>query len=179
MPEKPKNAPSPGLAALVKNLLKGLPPSPISQSLGLADLLQQMFLNKIMSTAQAGQSKKIPRRSDLFPPVDPFRKMGQQYSFGVTTPVTELDDKGYSASTIGAANRPEGTRFYEGQGYDPNDQERAFDMAEMALEHKIMSNPADSITTARAKKLVPADIFKKMLEDLQNNPDYLRKLQTL
>lgn len=179
MPNPDKNS---SLRDAVRNLLNRLQASalaPAPQAILPAMLLQMLMKNRSPVNRMPAE-KPIPR-PDLFQPVDPNKEYGQQYAAGDIAeliPESFLDQPGYSFSAIGAAERPEGTRFYEGRGYDPNN-EQAKNLSLMDLQRRIMSAPNDTITTDYAKKAMSPELFDRMLKRLKTNPDYMRKLQTL
>lgn len=176
MPDN-KNSSSPGLKKFIQDLFKNLQsplPAPGPQTV-LPMALLQMLMRRNAETIPASAPRPTPR-PDIFRSPDPYLTKGQKYAAGELTYEVPLDKGGYSVSAFGAAQRPEGVRFYEGRSYDPA-QERADIMSLMDLQKKIMQTPADSITTDYAKKMMSPEAFRDVLSRLKDNPDYLRRLQ--
>lgn len=178
MPEKTKNQPSSSLVNLAKSLLRGASTAPQIPGAGLANLLQQIYLNKIMPTTPA---QRRPRpRTDLFPSgemLDPFKESGQPFAMADPSLPSQTGNI-FSSEAIGATIRPEGVRFYAAEGAAPTSKS-AETAAGIALQNKMMNAPADSLRAELANRMLGTQDYQALLDMLLTNPNYFRQQQTL
>lgn len=186
MPEKTKNQPSSGLVNLAKSLLRGAAMAPQIPGAGLANLLQQIYLNKIMPTAPAQRRLPAPTqkrpRSDLFQrfdlsEIDPFREYGQSFVMSYPSLASQVGGM-FSSEATGATMTPEGIRFYSAGGSAPTGKD-AETASGIALQNKMMNTPADSLQAAQARRMLGTKDYQALLDLLLSNPNYFRQQQTL
>jgi hypothetical protein len=82
-------------------------------------------------------------------------------------------NKRYSGRMLGAVQRPEGLRFYLGQG-ESRDMQMSIDKAKFDIERKAVANPADSVRTKNLIKILHPGEFEKIKQRIKTSrPSYL------
>lgn len=133
-----------------------------------SDSIKSLLL-RLTGQPQAGTKNKTGQHAVI----DPFAPAGMKYA-PFLADVDEDQNDMLHAKTYGVAKRPEGLRFYFGQGAN-TDEEKALDLSELGLEHKILTNPSDSVRVADIKKMISQKEYETALKQLKNNPRFLNK----
>lgn len=136
----------------------------------LAALLESVKSHPLISLL-FGQ-KQMPAQGRQHTEIVPYAPTEMPYA-KVSAVMNEGDDNLLHSQLLGIAKRPEGLCYYIGKGAGKTEDE-AIETAGIGLEHKMLSNPADSARTDQVQKIFLEDV-QRAFEMLQKNPQYLNK----
>lgn len=119
------------------------------------------------------KQSQMPTQGKQHGVISPYTPTGTPYAPVAATMETDSSDDTYHANLLSIAKLPEGLRYYLQSGAGKNEDE-AINSAEMGLEHKLLTNPADSARTEQVRKIFLEDMGRAF-ETLIKNPQYANK----